>query len=741
MNLLKLNTKLNLYYVFRKNLRLTYFYVYTTLFFCTLVNAQDLSFDLGELIGGNYEPQKLEAIRSMKNGLNYTVIEEDELSNTNLLVSYAYSSSLEREILFDSNQFPKKIKFSGYTFSKDEQKILLETYTDQIYRRSKQAIYWIYNIETKSLEKLNEQKVQEPYFSPDGTKVAYVYRRNLFVKNLDLDIVTQITFDGSYQILNGITDWVYEEEFGFVRAFDWSKDSNNIVYMRFDESNVPIFSMDIYGNQTYPFPYMFRYPKAGEENSKIDLIVYNIFSQTKEKIDFGVQAPYYIPRIQFTGGKNSLIIQTINRHQNDLKIWRWDIQKKKLQLILNEQDEAYVSISDDLEFIGDEGFLWTSERDGYKHIYHFDINGKFVNQVTSGDWEVTDIYKYNSKSKEIYYQSVEGSSTERGIYAIKISGKGKRTLHTTRGFNGATFSTNSKYYIHSYSDELTPPIYTLYETRKNKAIRQLKENNALIENLESYNLPKKEFSTIQINGSDLNMWMIKPVDFDPEKKYPLLMFQYSGPGSQQVSNRWGDYRTLWHKDLANKGYIIACVDGRGTGFKGSKFKKSTYLNLVKYESIDQIGVARTLGELPFIDKKRIGIWGWSFGGHMAAHCLLTGGGVFSFAIAVAPVTNWRFYDTIYTERFMRTPQENPEGYDLNSPLNYADQLKGDFLIIHGSGDDNVHVQNTMRMVDALIQADKQFDWMIYPDKNHSISGGNTQKHLYTKMTNFIFKNL
>ena len=741
MNLLKLNAKLNLYCALRINLQLTYFYVYITLFFCTLVNAQDLSFDLSELIGGNYEPQKLEAIRSMKNGLSYTVIEQDELSNTNLLVSYAYSSSLEREILFDSNQFPKKIKFSGYTFSKDEQKILLETYTDQIYRRSKQAIYWIYNIETKSLKKLNEQKVQEPYFSPDGTKVAYVYRRNLFVKNLDLDSVTQITFDGSYQILNGITDWVYEEEFGFVRAFDWSKDSNNIVYMRFDESNVPIFSMDIYGNQTYPFPYMFRYPKAGEENSKIDLIVYNIFSQTKGKIDFGDQAPYYIPRIQFTGGKNSLIIQTINRHQNDLKIWRWDIQKKKLQLILNELDEAYVNISDDLTFIGDEGFLWTSERDGYKHIYHFDINGKFVNQVTSGDWEVTAIYKYNSKSKEIYYQSVEGSSTERGIFAIKISGKGKRTLHATSGFNGATFSTNSKYYIHSYSDELTPPIYTLYETRKNKAIRQLKENNTLIENLESYNLPKKEFSTIQINGSDLNMWMIKPVDFDPEKKYPLLMFQYSGPGSQQVSNRWGDYRTLWHKDLANKGYIIACVDGRGTGFKGSKFKKSTYLNLVKYESIDQISVARTLGELPFIDKKRIGIWGWSFGGHMAAHCLLTGGGIFSFAIAVAPVTNWRFYDTIYTERFMRTPQENPEGYDLNSPLNYADQLKGNFLIIHGSGDDNVHVQNTMRMVDALIQADKQFDWMIYPDKNHSISGGNTQKHLYTKMTNFIFKNL
>jgi|TARA_B100001059_G_scaffold167607_1_gene167337 dipeptidyl-peptidase-4 len=677
----------------------------------------------------------------MRNGEYYTVLEEDKTLNTNSLVSYAYSNALERKVLIDSNRFPEKNKFSGYTFSNDEQKILLETLTDNIYRRSKQAIYWIYDIKTNSLEKLFDQKVQEPLFSPDGSKVAYVYRRNLFIKNLELNIVKQITYDGDYQTINGITDWVYEEEFGFVRAFDWSQDSNQIVYMRFDESNVPIFSMDVYGNQTYPFPYMFRYPKAGEENSKIELIIYNTSSQTKETIDFENETPYYIPRIQFIGGRHSLIIQTLNRHQNKLKLWRWNTKKKNLQLLLTEIDEAYVSINDDLKFIEDDGFLWTSEKDGYRHIYHFDKDGKLINQVTQGDWEVTTIYNYNPKSKEIYFQSVEGSSIERGIYAIDISGRGKRKLQPTQGFNGATFSTNNSYYIHSYSDELTPPIYTLYETRKNRPIRQLMNNKSLIEKLESYNFSEKEFSTIQINGSELNMWMIKPADFDANKKYPLLMFQYSGPGSQQVSNRWGDSRTLWHKDLANQGFIIACVDGTGTGFKGSKFKKSTYLNLVKYESLDQIATAKTLGELPYVDHNRIGIWGWSFGGHMATHCLLTGNDIFSFAIAVAPVTNWRFYDTIYTERFMRTPQENPEGYDLNSPINYADQLKGDFLIIHGSGDDNVHVQNTMRMVEALIQADKQFEWMIYPDKNHGISGGNTRKHLYTKMTNFIFKNL
>ena len=732
---------------FDEKLKVDKFYFYLRissfcfiLLFFNLIGAQDLSLDLGELMEGKYDPNRLEAIRSMRNGEYYTVLEEDKTLNTNSLVSYAYSNALERKVLIDSNIFPEKNKLSGYTFSNDEQKILLETLTDNIYRRSKQAIYWIYDIKTNSLEKLFDQKVQEPLFSPDGSKVAYVYRRNLFIKNLELDIVKQITYDGDYQTINGITDWVYEEEFGFVRAFDWSQDSNQIVYMRFDESNVPIFSMDVYGNQTYPFPYMFRYPKAGEENSKIELIIYNTSSQTKETIDFENETPYYIPRIQFIGGRHSLIIQTLNRHQNKLKLWRWNTKKKNLQLLLTEIDEAYVSINDDLKFIEDDGFLWTSEKDGYKHIYHFDKDGKLINQVTQGDWEVTTIYNYNPKSKEIYFQSVEGSSIERGIYAIDISGRGKRKLQPTQGFNGATFSTNNGYYIHSYSDELTPPIYTLYETRKNRPIRQLMNNKSLIEKLESYNFSEKEFSTIQINGSELNMWIIKP-DFDANKKYPLLMFQYSGPGSQQVSNRWGDSRTLWHKDLANQGFIIACVDGTGTGFKGSKFKKSTYLNLVKYESLDQIAAAKTLGELPYVDHNRIGIWGWSFGGHMATHCLLTGNDIFSFAIAVAPVTNWRFYDTIYTERFMRTPQENPEGYDLNSPINYADQLKGDFLIIHGSGDDNVHVQNTMRMVEALIQADKQFEWMIYPDKNHGISGGNTRKHLYTKMTNFIFKNL
>ncbi|MDB4270111.1 S9 family peptidase [Flavobacteriaceae bacterium] len=711
------------------------------LFFLTaLCFAQQPTFSLKKLWSEDYNPERLESIRSIKNGNQYTALEKVDSSQTSIK-RYDFGKPNDAETLFSTSDYSEINTFSGYSFSKNEEKILLETATDQIYRRSKQAIYWIFDMRTKDLQKVSDAKIQEPLFSPDGSKVAYVYRRNLFIKELVTNNVIQITFDGDYKTISGITDWVYEEEFGFVRAFDWSPDSSEIVYMRFDESKVPIFSMDIYGKDVYQFPYQFRYPKAGEENSEVTLHRFTIESRKKDKINFEGERPYYIPRISYAKGANGLIIQTLNRHQNDLKVWRWNSKENTLQLILEEKEETYVSIHDNLKFLEDGSFLWTSEKDGHNHIYHHNENGVLIRQITKGNWEVTSLYDYNPKSKEIYYQSVEGSSTERGLFAIKLSGKGKRTLQPTEGTNGATFSVGGAYYIHSYSDEKTPPIYTLYNTQENTPLFRILENEDLTKTLATFGFSDKEFSTIEVNGESLNMWMIKPADFDASKQYPVLMFQYSGPGSQQVANRWGDQRALWHKYLANQGYIIACVDGRGTGFKGADFKKVTYLNLVKYEALDQIAAAKKLGALPFVDANRIGIWGWSFGGHMAAHCLLTGNDVFSFGIAVAPVTNWRFYDTIYTERFMRTPQENPEGYDLNSPLNYADQLKGKFLIIHGSGDDNVHVQNTMRMVEELIQADKQFEWMIYPDKNHGIYGGNTRKHLYSKMTNFILENL
>ena len=696
---------------------------------------------LDSLWDGAYDAERLESIRSMKDGTAYTVLKPSLLGGTNQVVQYYYKNPKLGSILVDSENYDQIERFSDYSFSKNEQKILLETNPIPIYRRSKIAEYWVFDRGAKTLQKVSDQKIQEPLLSPDASKVAYVFQRNLFVKDLESKKTTQLTYDGNYQTLNGITDWVYEEEFGFVRAFDWNPNSKQLVFMRFDESKVPVFSMDIYGSDLYQFPYGFRYPKAGEENSTLELFVIDLETKKKNKVRFGNENPYYIPRIKFGGGPNSLIIQTLNRHQNHLKLWRWNTNTEKLQLLLQEKEDTYVSIHDDLKFLDDDSFLWTSERDGYKHIYHYAKDGTLIRQLTKGEWEVTELYVLNPKRKEIYYQSVEGGSTERKVYAIKLNGKNKRILQGAIGTNGASFSADGSFYIHSFSDEQTPPEFSLYETKNNKRLLSILDNNKLKEKIKSLDFPDREFSTLEINGKELNMWMIKPVDFDPTKKYPLLLFQYSGPGSQQVANRWGDQRLLWHKSLANEGYIIVCVDGRGTGFKGAEFKKSTYLNLVKYETLDQIAAANFFGDLPYIDKTRIGIWGWSFGGHMATHCLLTGADTFSMAIAVAPVTNWRFYDTIYTERFMRTPQENPSGYDLNSPLNYADQLKGKYLIIHGSADDNVHVQNTMRMVESLIQADKQFEWMIYPDKNHGIYGGNTRKHLYTKMTNFIFENL
>ena len=701
--------------------------------------SQNNDLSISSIVNQVYNPERIESVKQLKNSKGFTRIKIDYEKKISFVLYFDYKlKKIDTLISSLNSQIPF---FTEYYLSRDEKKILLETETDKIYRRSKQSIYYVYEIKSKKINKVFVDKIQEPLFSPNGKKVAFIYRRNIYIKDLLNNKTEKITNDGSYQILNGISDWVYEEEFGFVRAFDWSPDSNNIAYIKFDESEVPIFSMDIYGSALYQFPYMFRYPKAGEKNSIVNIKLYNIKSKKTVKIEFEDNNPYYIPRIKFDLTYNKLYVQTINRLQNHLKLWKINIIDNEPILLLEEKDKYYVSIHDNLKVLNDQSFLWTSERDGFNHIYHYSKNGKLINQITKGLWDVTSLYRYNEKSKEIYYQSVQNGSINRTIHSISLNGKKIKNFGLSKGFNGANFSFDGKHFIYSYSDEKTPPVYYLSDSHKGNKIKELLNNWDLKLSLSKFKLPNKEFSEIQINGENLNMWILKPNNFSPSKNYPVLMYQYSGPGSQQVANRWGNERSLWHKMLANMGYVIVCVDGRGTGFKGSEFKKMTYLNLVKYETIDQISVAKKIGELPYVDSERIGIWGWSFGGHMATNCLLKGNDIFSMAIAVAPVTNWRFYDTIYTERFMRTPQENPDGYDLNSPINYADRLKGKFLIIHGSADDNVHVQNTMRMVEALIQNDKQFEWMIYPDKNHGIYGGNTTKHLYTKMTNFILNNL
>ena len=688
-----------------------------------------------------FSAERLEAIHPLTTASQYTVLKVDRRTRTSKVVAYDYATAKEAEEVLNSATTISVPFFNSYSFSKDENKLLLETETEPIYRRSKRAKYFVYDRTTKKSSLLFGSKVQEPKFSPDGSKVAFVFERNVYVKDLAADTIDQITSDGSEHIINGLTDWVYEEEFGFVRAFDWNADGTVIVFMQFDETLVPTYSMDVIGNELYPFPYTFKYPKAGEKNSVVGLYLYDIQSKKLTEIKLGDDKPYYIPRIKFSPNKNKLIVQTINRHQNHLKLWSYDIEALSAKVILEEKEDTYVDVHDNLRFLKDESFLWTSERDGYNHIYHYKADGTLKKQITEGKWEVTRFFGFQENTKEVYYASVEPGSTERAVYSIKLNGSRKRALSPENGTNGVAFSADFAYYIHTFEDSNTPTQYNLRSTKTGKVIRAIEDNAALKNKLSQYVISEKEFSTIEVNGNELNMWMIKPKDFDPTKKYPLLMFQYSGPGSQQVANKWNGTNDYWHQSLAQQGYIVACVDGRGTGFKGAEFKKVTYKQLVYFETLDQIESARKLGEESYIDADRIGIWGWSYGGHMSTNCLLKGNDVFSLAIAVAPVTSWRFYDTIYTERFMRTPQENPDGYDLNSPFNYPELLKGDYLLVHGSGDDNVHLQNTMRMAEALVQANKPFELMIYPDKNHGIYGGNTRIHLYNKMTNFILNKL
>lgn len=715
-----------------------------SLFFSTILIAQTKQITLEDIWSdGTFRTEYLEVLHSMANGKQYSVLNFNRETRTTSIDIYDYKTLKKVKTVVSSENLNDISYFSNYTFSKDEKKILLATNEESVYRYSTLGNYYVFDTNNESLQLISKEKIQEPTFSPDGSKVAFAKNNNLYVTDLMSQKTIQITFDGKVnEIINGITDWVYEEEFAFVRAFDWNKESNKIAFIRFDETNVPEFSMDIYGTQLYQTQQVFKYPKAGETNSTVTLHVYNFDTNKTEEIQ--VDKPYtdfYIPRIKWTNNPNVLSAQYLNRHQNNLDLWLINLKTNTSHLALTEKDKAYVEVTDNLTFLTDNSFIWTSEKDGYNHIYHYDKNGMLLNQVTNGNWEVTNYYGYDETKNTIFYQSVENGSINRDVYAIKLNGRNKTRLTKSQGTNSASFSANYTYFINTFSNTTTPPEYTLNSASTGNVITSIKNNEVLTQKLANYNISKKEFSTIHINGYDLNMWILKPANFDETKQYPLLMYQYSGPGSQQVANQWNNANDYWYQYLAQQGYIIACVDGRGTGFKGADFKKMTYLNLVKFETEDQIAAAKQLAKLSYIDQDRIGIWGWSYGGHMATNCLLKGNDIFKMAIAVAPVTSWRFYDTIYTERFMRSPQENPNGYDDNSPFNYPELLKGNYLLVHGSGDDNVHLQHTMRMVEALVQADKQFDWAVYPDKNHGIYGGNTRLHLFKKMTHFIHEKL
>ena len=707
-----------------------------------VVTAQQMNITLEEIYYGTFRMQYLDRLHSMNNGKEYAVLNTDKNSGVKTLDVYSYKTGQKVNTLINSSEIDGLDYFIGYTLSKDESKVLLSTKLRSIYRRSSLGVYYVYDLKSRKLTQVAEEAIQEPTFSPDASKVAYGLDNNIYIKDIKTGKTTQVTTDGAKnKIINGITDWVYEEEFAFVRAFDWNADGDKIAYIRFDETDVPEFSMDIFGNELYPSKETFKYPKAGETNAKVSLHLYDVASSETKNVNLSGFQNYYIPRLEWTPDADVLAVQTTNRKQNDLNLLFVDATSAKAKLILSDTDDAYVDVTDNLTFLDDNDFIWTSEKDGWNHIYLYDKNGKLINQVTKGPWEVTSYYGYDTKSKRVFYQSSENGSINRGVYSIKVNGKSKEALAVKEGTNSANFSTDFTYFINSFSDAETPYVFTLNDAKDGDVIRKVKDNQALKDQFEDYVISEKEFFTLPVNGEELNAYMIKPKDFDPTKKYPVFMTQYSGPGSQSVANSWSGGNGYWFQMLAQEGYIIVCVDPRGTGLKGRDFKKMTQKELGKYEVEDQIAAAQALGERDYVDADRIGIWGWSYGGFMASNCIFQGADTFKMAIAVAPVTSWRFYDSIYTERYMTTPQENASGYDTNSPLSHVGELKGKFLVVHGSADDNVHVQNTMRLIEALVQANKQFDWAIYPDKNHGIYGGNTRLHLYTKMTNFIKENL
>lgn len=692
-----------------------------------------------------FSQKQVRSINWMKDGSFYSALENGRI------VKHQVTDGAAVETLFDEGvsveNLGQKITIADYTLSSNEQKILIETDPEQIYRRSSRAENFVYDIKTKKLTKLSAGGKQSfATFSPDGTKIAFVRQNNLFMVDLNTMAERQITTDGKWNnIINGMCDWVYEEEFSFAKAFFWSPDSRKIAFYTFDESKVPEYNMQMWG-KLYPTDYRYKYPKAGEPNSTVSISVYNLVDTKTVKMDLGKETDLYIPRIRWTINTNVLSISRLNRYQNKMELIHADAFTGKTTTILIEESRTYVDVEnfgDDLTYLADgKSFIMSSEKDGYKHLYQYDMSGREVRQITTGKWEVDNFYGIDESSNTLYFTSTEIASIERHLYSISLDGKVKKKLSIDRGVNSANFSPDFKYFILNNSASNSPLKVSLYRSSNAQLVKVLEDNADLRARLTGYTISPKEFTVIKTaDGVELNSWIIKPANFDPNKKYPLLMFVYGGPGSQQVLNQYDGANFYWYQILAQKGYIVACVDNRGTGGRGSEFKKCTYLNLGKLEVRDQIESAKYFGKLPFIDATRIGIQGWSYGGFMASNCLFQGADVFKAAIAVAPVTNWRYYDTVYTERFLRTPQENPSGYDDNSPVTHAKNLKGNFLLVHGTGDDNVHFQNAVALEDALIKNNKQFQSFYYPNKNHGIAGGNTRLHLYTMMTNFLEKNL
>lgn len=712
-----------------------------------VVARQSKQVEFDHIFDNTFDPESVRNVNWMKDGQYYTALvrtDQDLELRKYDIVSGNY------EILVTTSDLRveernKSILIQDYQFSSDETKLLVKTDVEPIWRRSTKENYYVYNLQTKGIQKLTQSDKKQQYaqLSPAGDKAAFVIENNLYWVDLTTGEEIQITRDGeSGKIINGATDWVYEEEFGFAKAWYWSPDGSKIAFYRFEESQVKQFFMTDWGG-LYPDLTKFKYPKAGERNSSVKIGVYDLESAETTWMDIGSENDQYIPRINWTRNSGTLAIRRMNRLQNRQDLMLADVHTGKTGIIKTETSDAWIDVNNDLTFLENgKQFIYVSEESGYNHIYLYDMSGKKIRQVTKGDWEVTNYLGYNENDQTIYYISTEESPLERHFYTIGVSGRNKKKLSNGEGWHSVNMSRDYTYYIETYSGPATPPQYTLHKGN-GELVRMLENNAPLDQRLNEYNLPTKEFMKIRLPQAELNAYLLKPHDFDPSQKYPVLVYVYGGPGSQTVTRQFGSgQRTMWHRYLTTKGYIIFSVDNRGTGARGRQFEKQVYKKLGQYEVIDQIDAAKYLIEnLDYVDSTRIGIWGWSYGGYMTTLLMGEGNDIYKTGIAVAPVTHWKFYDTIYTERFMQTPEMNPEGYKKGAPLNAAGKIEGNYLLVHGTGDDNVHFQNSVELINKLIQENVQFETMYYPDRNHGIYGGNTRRHLYRMMTDFILREL
>ena len=697
---------------------------------------------------GTFYPKTIKGINPSEDGKYYTSIERDKSKIE--IVKYDYSSNKKVATLFSNVSF-NKFEFSDYKLSNDQNWLLLFNSKESIYRRSSKSFYYIYDIQNNLLKPLADSslgKQRLASFSPDNRKIAYVRNNNIYYTYLVDTLEIPVTSNGKInELINGATDWVYEEEFSIHKGFFWSPDGSKIAYYVFDERDVKQFEMEIYDN-LYPSQYKFKYPKAGEDNSLIAVKVFDLDNLKTFDFDIGKNPDIYIPRIIWSKGNNELIVFKMNRLQNKLELLSGKFNNQNnpnsgvnIKKIYSETSSTYIDIHDNTFFISKDEFIWTSEKNGFNHIYLVNYSNNTEKRLTSGKWDVTNVYGFSAKDQTIYFQAAKSSPTEREIYSLNLNSNQLNEISKLKGTNDADFSTNFQYFINTHSDANHPFTFTL-NNKNGEILKVLEENKNLNKKMRKFDLVEKTFFKIlNEDGLDLNAWIMKPNVLDTVKKHPLLMFVYGGPGINTVNNSWSWMNYFWFQYLVKKGFIVVSVDSRGTGYRGKEFKHSTYLQLGKLETEDQIFAAKKLGELNYIDENNIGIFGWSYGGYMSSLCISKGAEVFNSAIAVAPVTNWRFYDNIYTERFMRTPEENGDNYDVNSPINHVGKIKGNYLLIHGTADDNVHFQNSMEMVNSLVKSNIEFDFFAYPNKNHGISGGYTRLHLYNKMTNFLIDNL